>query len=116
RHTRLQGDWSSDVCSSDLLELNDALKQQGATVSGARSNMRVRKGLIISQVALTTALLMGAGLFTHSLTNLRRLNLGLQPEHVVQFSVAPELSRYSPAQTVAFCDRLRHTVAQIPGV
>src|SRR5438132_8594 len=98
------------------LELNDALKQQGATVSGARSNMRVRKGLIISQVALTTALLMGAGLFTHSLTNLRRLNLGLQPEHVVQFSVAPELSRYSPAQTVAFCDRLRHTVAQIPGV
>src|SRR5256885_6410718 len=23
RHTRLQGDWSSDVCSSDLAQLND---------------------------------------------------------------------------------------------
>src|ERR1022692_2588918 len=27
RHTRLQGDWSSDVCSSDLITLHDAIKE-----------------------------------------------------------------------------------------
>src|SRR2546426_9225191 len=33
RHTRLQGDWSSDVCSSDLLEVDDA---QPADPEGGR--------------------------------------------------------------------------------
>src|SRR5205807_7533138 len=28
RHTRLQGDWSSDVCSSDLTVLRDALLER----------------------------------------------------------------------------------------
>src|SRR5256885_4783420 len=33
RHTRLQGDWSSDVCSSDLDHLMDSLGVQMRTVS-----------------------------------------------------------------------------------
>src|SRR2546426_8897637 len=32
RHTRLQGDWSSDVCSSDLLTLNGAVNPDFAEV------------------------------------------------------------------------------------
>src|SRR6266446_4632823 len=36
RHTRLQGDWSSDVCSSDLGELNRLISEDG--LRGMTSN------------------------------------------------------------------------------
>src|SRR5256885_5719172 len=32
RHTRLQGDWSSDVCSSDLFVIGVALSEKGRLV------------------------------------------------------------------------------------
>src|SRR2546426_2240679 len=34
RHTRLQGDWSSDVCSSDLVEATGAKMPKGTPVDG----------------------------------------------------------------------------------
>src|SRR5256885_6210452 len=39
RHTRLQGDWSSDVCSSDL----DPQERQTATLLHQRSGQRPRR-------------------------------------------------------------------------
>src|SRR5690606_40475609 len=35
RHTRFSRNWSSDVCSSDLIQRPNDLKRQGAAVSGA---------------------------------------------------------------------------------
>src|SRR5256885_15008671 len=40
RHTRLQGDWSSDVCSSDLGQRRDQLRQQRATGPGGPAALR----------------------------------------------------------------------------
>jgi predicted permease len=96
--------------------LQTTLKDQGASVSDGKSNVRLRKWLMISQVALTTMLLASAGYFVKSLLNLERQNLGVQIDHVVQFSVSPFLNRYTAQQTSALFDHLRLGIEALPGV
>jgi len=61
-------------------------------------------------------LLVGAGLFARSLNNLKRLDLGLRPERLVAFSIAPELNGYTPQNTIALFDQLHQSLASQPGV
>jgi predicted permease len=97
-------------------DLQSVLKDQGVNVSGGRTNVRVRKFLLISQIALTAVLLAAAGLFAHSLLNLKTQDLGVRPDHVLEFSISPELNRYTPPQTIALADRIRKSVEPLPGV
>jgi predicted permease len=97
-------------------DLQSTLREQGANVFGGKSNVRLRKALLVSQVALTVVLLAAAGFFAQSLMNLKRQDLGLRTDHVIQFAVAPELNRYTPEQTVALADRLRENIGGLPGV
>src|SRR5215467_8497745 len=62
------------------LNLEATLREQGSGVSGGLSGVRFRKALVVSQIVLTTALLVGAGLFARSLNNLARLDLGLRAD------------------------------------
>ncbi|HYL94202.1 MAG TPA: ABC transporter permease, partial [Terriglobales bacterium] len=88
-------------------DLQSTLKDLGASVSHRLSSVRLRKALIVGQVALTAVLLTAAGLFTRSLLNLRNINLGVRADHVVEFTIAPQLNRYSPQRALAFVERLR---------
>ena len=97
-------------------DLQSTLKDQGAKVSDGKSNVRLRKWLLVSQVALTVILLAGAGFFTKSLLNLKNQNLGLRTDHVIEFSLAPNLNLYTPAQTADLVNRIRDQVAALPGV
>jgi predicted permease len=90
-----------------------SLKEHGA---GQASSTRVRKWLIAGQVVLTTVLLAGAGLFTQSLMNLKNVDLGLQLDHLLEFSVSPALSGYTPVQTNDLITRLRAGLAAQPGI
>ena len=98
------------------LNLEATLREQGSSASGSLSSVRFRKALVASQIVLTTVLLVGAGLFARSLDNLKRLDLGLRADHLIAFSVAPELNGYSPQRTIAFFDDLRQGIAALPGV
>jgi putative ABC transport system permease protein len=98
------------------LNLESTLREQGSSVSGSLSQVRFRKGLVVSQVVLTTVLLVGAGLFARSLNNLKQLDLGLRPDHLVAFSIAPELNGYSPERTVALFDQLHQNLVSQPGI
>jgi predicted permease len=93
-----------------------ALKDQGGNASAGRSHVRFRKGLIVSQVALTLVLLFGAALFARSLHNLKQVDLGYRTDHVIAFSVEPSLNGYTPQKTAALFDRLREGIAALPGV
>jgi predicted permease len=92
------------------------LQDQGSRTSAGGSAVGLRQWLMVCQVVLTTVLLAGAGLFTQSLINVSNVNTGMQTDHVIQFSVAPSLSGYSPDQTRRFLERLRQTLAALPGV
>src|SRR5205807_3077273 len=61
RHTRLQGDWSSDVCSSDLLVLGGVLLYFGFKVLGGAA-LLVLAGADSSAVRYCRILLLGKGL------------------------------------------------------
>ena len=98
------------------LNLESTLREQGSSVSGSLSQVRFRKGLVVSQVVLTAILLVGAGLFARSLNNLKQLDLGLRPDHLVAFSIAPELNGYSPQRTIALFDQLHQNLVALPGV
>ena len=56
---------------SGRADLQTALKEQGNHASDGRSNLRLRKWLMVSQVALTGVLLTAAGLFGQSLLKLK---------------------------------------------
>ncbi len=98
------------------VNLQSTLKDQGSSVSEGRSNIRLRKILIVSQVALTAVLLVAAGLFARTLVNLEHADLGVNADNILQFSVEPDLNGDSPAQTVAFGDSARQAIAVLPGV
>ena len=98
------------------LNLEATLREQGSSVSGGLSSVRFRKALVVSQIVLTTVLLVGAGLFARSLNNLKRLDLGLRTDQLITFSIAPELNGYSPQRTISFFDELRQGIAALPGV
>lgn len=68
------------------LNLTASLKDQtGGSTSGSR--LALNKTLVVTQVALSLFLLIGAGLFLRSLRNLRTLDVGMNYEHIVQFSL-----------------------------
>ncbi len=76
------------------------LRGQGrGSVSVGREALRFRNGLVIAQVALTLVLLVAAGLFTRSLRNLGRVDLGLKPENLIGFYISPDLNGYTSERT-----------------
>jgi predicted permease len=70
------------------LNLTASLKDQTGA-SASRSRLALNKTLVVTQVALSLFLLIGAGLFVRSLRNLRTLDLGFDYENIVQFSIDP---------------------------
>ena len=67
-----------------------ALKQQTATV--APGSLRLRRGLVTAQIALSLLLLVGAGLFVRTLQNLKALDVGFSTENLLTFGVDPRLA------------------------
>ncbi|HXW96539.1 MAG TPA: ABC transporter permease, partial [Gemmatimonadales bacterium] len=98
---------------SDLIS---SIRANAGQLAGARAAARFRTGLVVAQIALSMALLVGAGLFIRSLANVSRVDLGLKTDHVVTFGVSPELNGYSNQRSRQFFDRLEEELAAIPGV
>ena len=96
-------------------DLVSALKDQAGQPSGARSASRFRSSLATAQIALSMALLVLAGLFTKSLFNVSRVDLGLDPERVVMFGVSPALNGYTPERSQQLFERLTAELAAYPG-
>src|SRR5262249_45171359 len=92
------------------------LKGQTGQPSGARGAARLRTCLATVQIALSVTLLVTAGLFTRSLYNVSRVDLGLNATNVVTFGLSPELNGYKPAQSRAVFDRVHEALSALPGV
>ena len=93
-----------------------ALKANAGQPSGAKAAARFRITLATAQIALSMALLVAAGLFTKSLSNITRVDLGLKTERLVVFGVAPMLNGYPPARNHEIFGRIEERLRQLPGV
>jgi predicted permease len=96
--------------------VSQMLKDQGSTTSAGPGHVRFRKYLVAGQVAFTLLLLTGGALFSRTLWNLRKQDLGLSTENLITFSIAPQLSGYDEPRTVALVDQLRERLGALPGV
>ncbi len=96
-------------------DLVPALKEDVPGSTGA-SRFTFRNALVVSQVALSLLLLVGAGLFVRTLENLRALDTGFARENVVVARVNPTQFGYKGQRTRNFYDRLRARVGALPGV
>ena len=97
-------------------DLVTALKGTAGQPSGARSAARFRTALVVGQMALSMALLASAGLFTKSLYNVSRVDLGLEIDHLVTFAISPELNGYSSEKSKAIFEKIEDELASLPGV
>ena len=97
-------------------DLVTTLRSNSGKHSSTRGAVQFRSSLVTAQIALSMALLIGAGLFVRSLLNVSRVNLGLSIENVVTFSVSPERNGYTREQSRQFFQRAEESLGAIPGV
>ena len=72
--------------------------------------------LVCFQIALSLALLAGAGLFARALANLRAADLGLKRDNVLFIDTNMVQSGYSPQQTRRYFETLQQDIQQLPDV
>ena len=92
------------------------LKDESGTSSGTHGAARMRQALVCAQVMIAAILLIPTGLFLKSLVNLMHVNLGMNTENLIVFSVSPARNGYKLEQNRALFDRIETELAAIPGV
>jgi predicted permease len=93
-----------------------ALKTASGQSSGSRSAKFFRAALATTQIMLSMALLAIAGLFTKSLVNVNRVDLGMNAENVITFAVSPQLNGYPPERSRQLFAQIEEELARQPGV
>jgi len=98
-------------------DLSGELKDGGGR--GSRpSGRRARSALVVAQVAISSALLIGAGLFLRSLHELSQVDIGIDLQHVQTARVGLDFTRYGgtdQSRTRQLVDRLVERLGSAPG-
>ena len=105
-----------------LLHMNDkavtaAIKEGGARTTTNLGRNRVRRVLVIGEIALAVMLVIGAGLLIRSFDNLTSVDAGFEPEHRATFGLVLPAAAYPDSQRrVSFHAELKRKLEAIPGV
>jgi putative ABC transport system permease protein len=97
------------------LNLTDALKEGPATIGVSRR--RMRRALVVAEIALAFVLLVGAGLMARTLINLLRVDAGFNGDQVLTVPIAiPGAGKMTPEARAAFLRELLDAMQAQPGV
>ncbi len=96
-------------------DITNGLKEGGRTATRGRRGF-AGKAVAGFQIALSTLLVIGAGLFVRSLAGLNAVNPGFRTGHLLLAQVVLPQNRYPAGANVAFHQRLEQAIAAIPGV
>jgi len=77
---------------------------------------RLRRVLVIAQLALSLVLVTASGLFGRTLLNLRRADAGFQTERLIQFQLNPGAAGYDRARSEALFHEILDDLRSVPGV
>jgi putative ABC transport system permease protein len=99
-----------------LRALTEALRESDTrTATGGAATFG--NGLVIGEIAVAFALLVGAGLLVKNLLLLERRDAGIRTDHVIAFDISTSGPRYGETASVsAFYRSLYERLAQIGGV
>jgi putative ABC transport system permease protein len=96
-------------------DMNETLKEAGRGSTGRRHILR--SALVVSEVALTMVLLIGAGLMIRSFYYLQRVDPGFVADNLLTFSVALPQKKYAERQQrINFYQQLLQNLRALPGV
>jgi putative ABC transport system permease protein len=99
------------------LNLVDALKQGGRSATSGPSSQRVRNILVVTEMAMSLILLVGATLLVRSIIRLERQSLGICQDRLLRGRIYLPPVRYADAGTITrFCDDFAARVRALPGV
>jgi predicted permease len=98
------------------VDLTPTLKDGSVGAVGPSPRLRTSRLLIAGQVALSTLLLAGAGLFVRTLMNLEGIDPGFQAQRLLLFNADGSRSGYQGDKLVGLYERILQRVSVIPGV
>jgi putative ABC transport system permease protein len=93
-----------------------SLRSFGRAATGSLAVRRLRRGLVASQFAIATPLLIVAGLLLVSLTALQRVDLGFDTRNLFTGAIQLPAAQYPESARVVFWDELKRRVEALPGV
>jgi predicted permease len=97
-------------------DLVPSLKGEGIGSTSGGSRSRLRSGLVVTQVAVSMVVLIGAGLFLRSLQKASEIDPGFNPDHLLLMSVDPTLNGYDRTRSEQFYRLLRERSESIAEV
>jgi len=97
------------------------LRERSVTESRARLGERIPRlsltqALVVAQIAISLLLLVAAGLFVRTLSNLQSIPLGFNRESVLLFELNAPQAGYPEAKVATFYADLRRRLSEVPGV
>ena len=97
-------------------DLITSIRAGAGQIAGGGVAGRFRTSLAVAQIALSTTLLVSAGLFLKSLINVSRVDLGLRIDSVATFSVSPLRIGYDTLRAKLLYARIEEELRALPGV
>ncbi|MHB8640711.1 MAG: ADOP family duplicated permease [Candidatus Acidiferrales bacterium] len=100
-------------------EAGDVLKESDRSATPSSRSARLRRVLVVAQIASSLVLLAGAGLLIESFERVAHANLGFQPDHVLGVEVFLASNRYprnQPDKKRAFVRDVLQRMKSLPGV
>lgn len=101
------------------VDLHETLKDGGRSASGAsgRTAQRLRKLLVVTEIALSLVLLVCAGLLIRSYQRILNSHPGFDPRNVVAMRLAlPQVKAPNPESIISFYQRVTDGIRALPGV
>jgi putative ABC transport system permease protein len=103
------------------VDLNTALKTAGRSAHGegglGSSRRRLRSLLVVSELALSLMLLIGAGLLIRSFARLQSVSPGFNPDHVISMRLGTSGRQFANREAaIPFFQQFAERIASVPGV
>lgn len=97
-------------------DLSGALREGGQRTTAGRARLVLRRGLVVSELALAVVLVVGAGLMLRSFAHLQRVDPGFRVDDLLTFELyMPPASYEAPARQWQFLDELTRELQAVPG-
>jgi len=97
-------------------DVNTVLHQGGRVDAGGKARHKVRGDLMAAQVAGSLMLLIVAGLFVRSLRAVEHMDIGFDPNQLLNVRLDPSINNLSETQTEEFYRSLETKIRALPGV
>ncbi|MGE3277396.1 MAG: ABC transporter permease [Vicinamibacterales bacterium] len=92
-----------------------AALKDGAPLSAPQAS-RMRRAIVIGEIAVTVVLLAGAGLLVRSFAGLQRVDPGFESANLLVLRIAPDVTKYQGQRVTDYYTRVLDAIRVVPGV